>query len=494
MKDVIVIGNGRSLKEYDFKKIPRDKYDIICTGLSYRYWEKIDWWPDIYINIDNRVCMLNKSVSSFIKKKKCKKYITSNTILNVSPEFKDDESISFFQDIILDESRIYKNIKTYGSGTISVYYALENYDNVNMIGFDCDYVEYLPETDYLVKDIDNLSRNETIKYIEKYTEHKCADKYKISEEELKNVIRNIKIIKKTPKYNPNYFFDSYQQVGDIYSKPKCKPIHYKSWIELSKKIPENKKLINYNDKKTLYKFFESKPLKDISFTEYNKPNKVAFCVPSTTNKRDWINLQETYLYGILLESIRPLQKLYEISVYIGYDHDDKLYSQIDLPEYFNRIKLIWIPFKDSKGNPCNIWNKLSKRAINDGHEYIQIGGDDIQYDKRSEWLPLFIKKLKKNNNIGYSSGYSNNNSIPTQFLFHKKHLEYFDWIYPPQIKNWQCDDFIYHLYGEKYGNWLKQYNHYNIGGEPRYDPDNCVKLREKLVDRYKKVLYNKLKK
>ena len=30
-----------------------------------------------------------------------------------------------------------------------------------MIGFDRDYVEYLPETDYLVKDIDNLSRNET---------------------------------------------------------------------------------------------------------------------------------------------------------------------------------------------------------------------------------------------------------------------------------------------------------------------------------------------
>ena len=64
----------------------------------------------------------------------------------------------------------------------------------------------------------------------------------------------------------------------------------------------------------------------------------------------------------------------------------------------------------------------------------------------------------------------------------------FGWVFPPQITDWQCDDHMYHLYGKKYGNWLKEFNHYNCGGEPRYTPNNCIKLREMLVKRNKKIL------
>ncbi len=207
----------------------------------------------------------------------------------------------FFEDLKRDESSIYHDIVVWGSGNIAVYYALDNYDHVSMAGFDCDYTEFIPEC----KKQDDGSL----------------------------------IMTSTPKYNPNYFFNSYQQKGDIYSVPNGKPVHLNSWVELSNSIPEGKTLINYNDKTTLYSLFKSYPLNKLSFQypEYNPQKKIAFCVPTTSKGRDWPNLQSTYLYNIMLESIRPLQRDYQVDVYIGYDHDDKLYSQVILPTKFNNM-------------------------------------------------------------------------------------------------------------------------------------------------------------
>tara|TARA_R110000803_G_scaffold13245_2_gene37498 strand:+ start:221 stop:901 length:681 start_codon:yes stop_codon:yes gene_type:complete len=215
-------------------------------------------------------------------------------------------------------------------------------------------------------------------------------------------------------------------------------------------------------------------------------DKIAFCVPSTSRNRDWKDIEDSYLLTILLPSIKLQQT---ITLYVGYDFDDVIYSKKENRiEHYNDIEIIWKEFYGAKGNPCGVWTELTKIAITDGFEYVFICGDDIALDKRHEWMGVFLKALKKNNNIGYSAGWSNNNQIPTQFLIHKTHLNIFGWVFPPQIRNWQCDDFLFHLYGDKYGNWLQQYRHLNVGGEPRYKPDNCINLRELLVKKYKKVL------
>jgi hypothetical protein len=226
--------------------------------------------------------------------------------------------------------------------------------------------------------------------------------------------------------------------------------------------------------------------------------KVAFLVPSTSNGRNWNNFRETYLNTILLPSITKLTNSFEIDVYIGIDEDDRLYSNISLPEKYDNLNLIWVKLsKEHKGKPTWIWNCLADYAIGyDNHEYLQVCGDDIAFDKRTEWLGLFIKRLKKQNNIGYVSGWSNNDRIPTQFLFHKTHYEIFKWIFPQQIHNWMCDDFIYELYGgsvednkKTWGVWLKDYKHLNLGGQPRYTPNNDRRLCNILVRRYKPVLH-----
>lgn len=219
--------------------------------------------------------------------------------------------------------------------------------------------------------------------------------------------------------------------------------------------------------------------------------KVAFCVPSTTNKREWSQINETYLWSVLLTQLEDKTPTdCEICLYIGYNHDDKVFSQLEqrmkANAIFKNFEIKWIGFTDEyKGKPTWIWNDLAKIAIGDGYEYIKILGDDITFPNDKGWLGAMVNKLKKNQNIGWSAGYSNNTAIATQFLIHKKHLEIFDWVYPPLIHAWYCDDFLNMIYPEKFKNWMKQYNLYNVGGEPRYTPKNDKKLCEMLVKRYK---------
>ncbi len=461
-KHCLVFGNGRSIKGFDFRSIDKNKYQWIGCCLAFRHWDQIDCYPDIYVNVDKVVCK-NPEVIEFVKQKKCKVYLLSKAILEkVDLSHRDD--IIYIEEIMMDCLSIFKYARNYCSGSAAVLLGLDLFETIEIAGFDCDYVEILPECEEL--------QDGTLR------------------------------IKTTPVDNPNYFFDDYQRKGDIYNVPNGKRVHLRSWEELSEinrhlsfMYPDRRTTItNYNDKKSISQYIKTKSLKYLpcqSLTHVNndpsKKQTIAFCVPTTSNMMNWGSLEETHLYTILLPSIYNLTSDFNIELYLGYDHDDNLFSKIDLPKSYKDIQMNWIPFEGCKGNPCKIWTDLSKRAIDDGIEYLQIGGDDIMYDGRKEWLGKFIKLLKKNNNIGYSAGYSNNDRIPTQFLLHKKHFECFGWIYPPQIHNWFCDDFLFGLYKGK-GNWCKEYHHSNMGGEPRYKPKNDMKLCELLIKRHRKKL------
>jgi len=451
---VLVLGNGKSLQNFKFQKI-YSRYDAWCgCCLAFRYWNQINIHPDFYVNVDRVVCEKNLEVVEYIKQGKCKKYLVSETIKNVWHDYKKDGTILFIEDLLKDCDSIFKFANTYCSGSSAVLFALDYFNHVDIAGFDCDYQEFIPECE------------------------------KLEDGSLR--------ITKTPNYNANYFFNDYQREGDIYNVPNGKRVHYKSWQELSMILNfihsvygSSKTVMNFNDKKSISEFITTLPLENL-FIETKE--SIAFLVPTTSNKREWKNFRETYLNQILLPSITNLTNNYNITVYIGYDEDDKLYSNISLPESYDDIKLKWISFEDTfKGKPTHIWNVLANACINDGFDYMQISGDDIRFDTNPNWLTVFLKALKEKNNIGYSAGYSNNDQIPTQFLFHKKHYKMFGWVFPPQIHNYYCDNFIYDLYGKK-GNWLKEYNHYNIGGEPRYTPKNDKRLCEMLVARHKKQL------
>ena len=51
-KNCLVFGNGKSIKDFDFRSIDRDKYSWIGCCLAFRHWDTIDCYPDIYVNVD----------------------------------------------------------------------------------------------------------------------------------------------------------------------------------------------------------------------------------------------------------------------------------------------------------------------------------------------------------------------------------------------------------------------------------------------------------
>jgi len=218
--------------------------------------------------------------------------------------------------------------------------------------------------------------------------------------------------------------------------------------------------------------------------------KVAFLIPSTSNGRDeWSSAQDTYLWKILCESLEKYTPDHEIKLFIGYDEDDRIYSiaeeRLKFRAKFMNFKIEWFPQHNKKGKVTMIWNSLSYEALKQDYDYMKILGDDIRMPNDNGWLGCFINKLKKNENIGFSAGWSNNDAIPTQFLIHKTHINIFDFVYPNEIPNWGCDNWMYDIYPEKYRNWIKSFPLLNVGGQPRYEIQFSETYVAAIVRRYK---------
>jgi len=229
-KEVCIFGNGKSLENFDFLKIDRNKYDIIGTGMAFRYWNKIDWFPNIYVNVDTVVCQ-NPEVIKFVKEEKCQFYILSKSMLQISQTLNPEKCL-FIEDLLQFPASSFKYVRNWCSGTAAVVCSLDRYYKLHLFGFDCDYVEFIPEC------IENVDGTLTIE--------------------------------RTPDVNPNYFFNDYQRVGDIYNKPNGQRIHMTSWKELSyiiefinKMYPENPiEVTNYSSKTSISQYFETKFLSE----------------------------------------------------------------------------------------------------------------------------------------------------------------------------------------------------------------------------------------
>ena len=218
--------------------------------------------------------------------------------------------------------------------------------------------------------------------------------------------------------------------------------------------------------------------------------KVAFLIPSTTNNRDeWQKAEDTYLWNILCETLEKYTPQHEIKLFVGYDDDDRIYSiaeeRLKFKARFMNFKIEWFPMVHLKGKLSTIWTRLGEEAIKQDYDYMKILGDDIRMPNDSGWLGCMINKLKKNQNIGWSAGWSNNDNIATQFLVHKTHYEIFGFIYPREIPTWGVDDYLHNVYPEKYRNWLRSYPLLNLGGEPRYQIHFSEKFVEAIIRRYK---------
>lgn len=196
----IIIGNGSSLCGFDFK----NKLKGVPTfgmNAAYRYWDRINWYPDYYCCLDLVVGLSHKNeIKRIIENSDeygIKKFLLRDNLIQEIGEIKNKYKIINFENInknfcFLTESKI-----TTGSHT-AAWAAEMGFQNIILLGMDSNYVEVLPE----------------------------ASSYE----------PNKLVIQETPKHNPNYFFDDYQQKGDKYHVPNTNPqsmTHRISWKNLS---------------------------------------------------------------------------------------------------------------------------------------------------------------------------------------------------------------------------------------------------------------------
>jgi hypothetical protein len=232
MKEIYVLGNGASLKDFDFNLL-KDKEWIGCC-LAYRYWKETNIYPTHYVNVDNVVLKNNlEDIKNLIINKKCKTFLLSASIIKEWKDILNYKNVYYIEQFKSQQGNPFRNLIDYCSGSSATTYAyLLDAELIHLLGMDCNYVEFIPECIRL--------NDGTLKII------------------------------KQPLNNPNYFFNGYQEVGDIYNVPNTDRIHKQSWEDVRNLIilfnilrQKDIMVYNYNDNETLDHLFQRKSLDDL---------------------------------------------------------------------------------------------------------------------------------------------------------------------------------------------------------------------------------------
>jgi len=209
--------------------------------------------------------------------------------------------------------------------------------------------------------------------------------------------------------------------------------------------------------------------------------KIGIIIPSTSHKRNWKTYKESYLFKHTIKSfLTTYDKEHEYIFYIGIDKGDKVYDDDKNKNAFTRfvgiMKNTSLQFhymeNIEKGHLTKMWNALFKIAYDDGCDFFFQCGDDIEF-KTKGWVNNCIQVLQSRRNVGVTGPINNNSKIITQSFVSRKHMECFNYYFPPEIINWFCDDWINEIY-KRINHFYPLKQHYcaNVGGAERYDVNN----------------------
>ena len=228
MKKVIILGNGPSLRGFDFKRL--SNVSTVGLNAAYRYWDKINWYPTYYACCDTALIQTHHAhIKRLLVENKVKKIFTRANFLDYHPELKTDQRVIIWDDCVKEQDAIgyiafkssFPEIITTGSHAIR-FAAHLGYQSIVLLGIDLKYTEFIREA-------------------------KKGDGLQLE-------------IRKTPKRNPNYFFDEYQQKGDIYHVPNPKSflngrVHLETFRVLRTDFISNQlniSIVNANKNSLLY--------------------------------------------------------------------------------------------------------------------------------------------------------------------------------------------------------------------------------------------------
>lgn len=202
-KVAIILGNGPSMKFFDFSLI--DKFETFGMNAAYRYWEKISTYPKNYSCLDLVVGLSHKEKINHMienhKKLGIKRFLLRDNLIKEigKSNFK---AVYNFDLLLKDNSSTISKLTHITTGAGTVAWALDLYfKTIYLYGIELNYQE---ENSNLIPTFSDYSP---------YA---------------------IKV--KKDFVNPNYFFDDYNKEGDLLNIPnpdKNNPVHHNSWQDLN---------------------------------------------------------------------------------------------------------------------------------------------------------------------------------------------------------------------------------------------------------------------
>jgi len=189
-KSLIVMCNGPSLKEIDFKDL--EAQDVIGMNGAYRFFYKNNFWPKYFGCFDTRVTENHaEAYAKLIEESPIERFFLLKRV-------SESEKLTVLK-LNGGIGNFSKNFETFGYGGNTGANCCQvgiclGYKKIILIGADCNYKEVV---DGAVQDGGGL------------------------------------VMAKTPDENPNYFFDSYQMEGDSYNYPQASTFHQPAWNSLA---------------------------------------------------------------------------------------------------------------------------------------------------------------------------------------------------------------------------------------------------------------------
>jgi hypothetical protein len=196
-KKVVVIGNGPSLKGFDFQSLSH-RADSIGLNAAYRHWEQLGWYPTHYVCLDDQVVVSHaEAISDLVLSGKVKSALLVKAILELKPELSSCHNVTFLES--LRPSPTAPPLKAGACSDFSKFFFSANSSKVTTGSYAVRYAAYLGYQSITVLGMD-------LKYQEKIPEAESTEGYGMQ-------------ILETPSKNPNYYFDGYQTKGDRFNKP-----------------------------------------------------------------------------------------------------------------------------------------------------------------------------------------------------------------------------------------------------------------------------------
>tara|TARA_B100001758_G_C18399890_1_gene608312 strand:+ start:735 stop:1451 length:717 start_codon:yes stop_codon:yes gene_type:complete len=233
-KILIIMGNGPSLKKIDINLLRN--YHTFGLNAAYRIYDKINFYPTYFGCFDYRLNESHKENFSnlILNNNLIKKFffignetgqlLYSNNLKN-NIKFTKINLISKPNNLSRQLSKSFLEFNDLGSSGANASQSgiLMGYKKIILVGCDCNYVEHLPNS---------IRANKGITLI------------------------------KTPEHNPNYWFEGYQQAGDVYNVPQTDTFQMNSWKYLSEICPPDVEIINCSEGSRI-PYFKKKLITDI---------------------------------------------------------------------------------------------------------------------------------------------------------------------------------------------------------------------------------------